>query len=430
MKNNKPEIRYSDPVNEIISAPPKKIIRRGTTIIFLVFAVLLFFSWLVRYPDVIPAPIEITTINPPFTLVSKISGKIKELYVVDGEKVYPGQLLAVMETAASIEEFNRLQGLTDTINLPRLLSPDSFPVFYELGELQSYYATFLKKLSDYNTYITNDFYGSRIIAISGEINSILQYIDRIKTKEDLVARNLEIEKKKYERDSLLYSGNVYSESDLELSRQAYIKTLLELQEVRIDHSARLIELAEKRQLLEDYRINRQAEKEKLISGLDESLQNLKAQMKIWQNTYLLISPVEGIAAFTTYWSKNQSVTVDQPVLSVVPEETGDFIGRINLKMHRSGKVKENQLVNIKLSGFPYLEYGMIRGVVSSKSLVSAGDAYIIEVTFPNGLTTLYGEKLDFTQNMQGTAEIITENLRLIEKIINPFKYLISRNKSF
>jgi len=334
-----------------------------------------------------------------------------------------------METAASLKEIDQLWAIVDTIRKPAVLSTKSLPYFYELGELQSYYATFLKRLSDYNTYISNDFYGTKIISITSEIEGIMEYIERIKVKEELVAQNLEIEKRKYVRDSLLHSGNVYSESDLEKSRQAFIKTKLELQEVRLDNSARLIELAEKRQLLEDYRIYRQAEKEKLFSALDEALQNLKAQMRIWQNNYLLISPVEGIAAFTTYWSVNQSVTINQPVLSVVPEETGDFVGRIKLKMQRSGKVKVNQAVNIKLSGFPYLEFGMIRGVVSSKSLVPTGDAYIIEVSLPDGLTTLYGKKLDFIQNMQGTAEIVTDDLRLIQKIINPFRYLISRNKS-
>jgi hypothetical protein len=97
-------------------------------------------------------------------------------------------------------------------------------------------------------------------------------------------------------------------------------------------------------------------------------------------------------------------------------------------MQRSGKVKPGQKVNIKLSGYPYLEYGMVRGVIKSKSLVPSGDAYIIEIDLPDGLTTLYGMKLDFTQNMQGTAEIITEDIRLLQKIINPFRYMISRNK--
>jgi len=85
-------------------------------------------------------------------------------------------------------------------------------------------------------------------------------------------------------------------------------------------------------------------------------------------------------------------------------------------------------VNIKLSGYPYLEFGMVKGVVKSKALVSASDAYLIEISFPDRLTTLYGEKLPFTQYMQGNAEIITEDLRLLEKIINPFRHLISKNK--
>ena len=97
-------------------------------------------------------------------------------------------------------------------------------------------------------------------------------------------------------------------------------------------------------------------------------------------------------------------------------------------MNRSGKVKPGQTVNIKLSGYPYLEYGMVKGVVKSKSLVPSGDSYIMEVSLPAGLTTLYGKELDFTQNMQGTAEIITDDLRLLQKILNPFRYMISRNK--
>jgi multidrug resistance efflux pump len=428
MKEKKPEILYSDPVKEIISNPPRMIIRRGTTVIFSVFALIILLSWLIKYPDVIPAPVEITTINPPVTLASKITGHINKLYVKNGENVSPGQLLAVMETAASIREIELLKTIIDTIQRPEILLSESFPGLYKLGEIQKYYASFMKVLSDYDTYMKNDFYGSKINSINDEIEGIQDYIERIRIKEQLVSENMVIEKRKFERDSILHSGKVYSESDLENSRQAFIRIRLELQEVRLDNSAKVIELAEKNQLLQDYRINRQEEKEKLVSALNETFLNLNAQMQIWENNYLLISSVEGIVAFTDYWSENQSVSINQPVISVVPENAGDFVGRINLKMQRSGKVKIDQVVNIKLSGFPFLEYGMVRGIVKSKSLVPAGDSYVIEVSFPQGLTTLYGRKLDFTQNMQGTAEIITEDLRLIQKIINPFRYLISKNK--
>lgn len=428
MQNQKPEILYSDSVKEIMGKPPRRILRWGTTIMLLVFVLFIFFAWLIRYPDTIPAPVEITTTNPPVTLISKITGHINSFFVKEREKVKAGQLVAVMETTASLHEIDLLKQTTDTIEKPELFSYRSLPLFSELGELQVFYGTFLKNLSDLNNYELNDFYGSKITSLSAEINSIQEFISRLTVKEKLYSENQRLETKKYNRDSSLFAGNVIPESDLERSHQSLLRVNIELQQARLDHSTKSIELAEKRQLLQDYRITRIQEKEKLVSVLRESFLNLKAQINLWEHTYLLVSPFEGIVSFTKFWSANQSVVKDEPVVSIVPLETGSFLGRIDLKMQRSGKVKTGQAVNIKLSGYPYLDYGMVRGVVKSKSLVPSGDVYIIEIELPQGLSTLYGKKLDFTQNMQGTAEIITENVRLLQKIVNPFRYMVSKNR--
>ena len=109
MKNQKPEILYSDPVREIMGKPPRRILRWGTTIMLLVFVLFILFAWLIKYPDTIPAPVEITTENPPVTLVTKITGHINSFYVKEREKVTAGQLVAVMETTASIKEIELLE---------------------------------------------------------------------------------------------------------------------------------------------------------------------------------------------------------------------------------------------------------------------------------------------------------------------------------
>ncbi len=428
MKNQKPEIIYSDTVKEIMGNPPRRILRWGTTIMLLIFVLFILFAWLIRYPDTIPAPVEITTTNPPITLVTKITGHINSFFVKEREKVSAGQLIAVMETTASMNEIELLKHTIDTIKNPELLSYQLLPLFPGLGELQGFYGTFLKNLSDLNNYVVNDFYGGKIVALNDEIDGIQEFIRRLSVKEKLYSENQKLETKKYNRDSSLFAGKVIPEIDLERSHQALLRVNIELQQARLDHSAKSIELAEKRQLLQDYRITRKDEREKLVSGLRESFLNLKAQINLWENTYLLISPIAGIVSFTKFWSANQSVVKDEPVVSIVPMEPGNFLGRINLKMQRSGKVKTGLLVNIKLSGYPYLEYGTVRGKVKSKSLVPSGDAYVIEIELPDGLTTLYGIKLEFTQNMQGTAEIITENIRLLQKIVNPFRYMVLKNK--
>jgi len=428
MKNRKQEIIYSDPVKDIISNPPGRVTRWGTTIIFLVFVLLIVMSWLIRYPDLIPAQVEITTVNPPVTLISKVKGRINKLYVSDGQIVSSGQLLAVMETAASAKEVEILDSIINTIGRPENISISLLPPLTRLGELQNHYASFIKTLSDYNTYIENDFFGNKIRSIEDEIRAIQEYIDRIKVKEKLFSENRDLEKKKFARDSSLYSTSVLTESEIENSKQALIRINLELQQIRLDQTAKTIELAEKRQYLQDYNIQRQTEKEKLSALVNESFMNLRAQIRIWNITFILLSPVDGTVTFTKYWSENQSVTEGEAVLYVVPENAGELIGRTSLRMQRSGKVQTGNVVNIKLSSFPYLEYGMVRGLVKSKPLVSSEDEYMIEISLPDGLTTLYGNKLEFTQNMQGTAEIITEDIRLLQRIINPFRHLISKNK--
>jgi len=428
MKEKKSDIIYSDPVREIMGHPPRKIIRWGSSVLFSVFVLFILISWFIRYPDTVPATVEITTRNPPVTMVSKITGRIIELYVTNKEKVTPGRLLVVMETSASIGEIETLNNIIDTLNSPGNVDPESMPVLSGLAEVQEFYGTFIKNLNDYHNVIRNDFYGNKMNSTQQEINALQEYIKRLDYKEKLYVENQKLETNQFKRDSVLFVGKLTSESELEKSRQRLIGNKIELQQVRLDQSAKEIEIAQKKQQLQDYRIQRDQENEKYFTVMNESLMNLKAQLKLWEHKYLLKSPVGGTVSFTKFWSVNQTVSVDEPVLYIVPDEPGEYVGRINLKMQRSGKVKTGKVVNLKLSGYPYLEYGMVKGVVRAMALVPTGDSYIIEVDLPDGLTTFYGNNLPFQQYMQGTAEIITEDLRLLQRIVNPFRYLITKNQ--
>jgi hypothetical protein len=88
------------------------------------------------------------------------------------------------------------------------------------------------------------------------------------------------------------------------------------------------------------------------------------------------------------------------------------------------KVKSGQQVYIRPDNYPYQEFGMLAGTVQSISLVPRNDSYAIEVQLPRGLRTNFDRPLDFRQEMQGSAEIITEELRLLERIFYQIRRIL------
>jgi HlyD family secretion protein len=103
-------------------------------------------------------------------------------------------------------------------------------------------------------------------------------------------------------------------------------------------------------------------------------------------------------------------------------------GKIYLPLTGAGKVKVGQKVNIKLDNYPYMEFGMIQVKVGSISmiptLINENRVYIVGVEFPDRLKTNYGYDLIFTEEMQGVAEVITEDLSLLQRIFFPFKHVL------
>jgi response regulator RpfG family c-di-GMP phosphodiesterase len=54
------------------------------------------------------------------------------------------------------------------------------------------------------------------------------------------------------------------------------------------------------------------------------------------------------------------------------------------------------------------------------------DIALLDVSLPNGINTSYDKKIEFQQEMIGNADIITEDLRLIERLFHQFKDIFSR----
>jgi hypothetical protein len=73
-------------------------------------------------------------------------------------------------------------------------------------------------------------------------------------------------------------------------------------------------------------------------------------------------------------------------------------------------------VIIKLDSYPFYEFGSLTGTVRSKSLVPKDNAYLIQVDLPATLVTNHNRVITFEQQLQGTAEIITNDKSFLRRI--------------
>ena len=165
----------------------------------------------------------------------------------------------------------------------------------------------------------------------------------------------------------------------------------------------------------DLRLEQMEKEEVLQQNLRTSVEQVTNAINSWKLSYCLYAPIAGKVSFTTYWNENQYIPSGDTVCTIVPESRSRLMGKAQLPVERSGKVKVGQRVIIRFSNYPDEEFGTVEGRVASVSLVPAENNYMVEIDSPNGLQTNYGYTLPVLQEMPATAEIVTDDLRLIER---------------
>jgi multidrug resistance efflux pump len=425
-ENNNLELR-SDEVQEILGTPPQWIVRWGITVIFIVIIVLLAGSYFYRYPDIIPSRVTVIPENPPVSIVSKINGKIDTLFVVDKQIVGPGELLGIIENPANFTDVYNLIRELDSIkgyfDLPDKISEIRCNEGYSLGEFQTYFSSFVGRIKEYNTFLGFNPVGQRIQTLRKQVNDYRNYYQKMLEQADVLKEDYELKEKQYLRDSMLHVRNVISDMDYENSKASLLKQKYSYRNSLTDMVNINITINNLNQQIQELEVTNAETGKKLQSSLKEHYDNLVNQLKTWEQIYVLKSPIAGKITFNNIWAKNQYVPAGSVVFSVVPVDSQKVIGKALVPVSGAGKVEVGQRVNIKLDNFPYMEYGFLEGRITTLSSVTVnvnGESfYTAEVSLPPGLITNYRKVLPSGQEMLGTAEIITRDRRLIERIVAP-----------
>ena len=370
---------------------------------------------------------------------SRSSGRLAKFFPnSDGRLVQKDAPLAVIEDSVPVEDILHLREVLESRNFdaisdrsgehPRPLADETVASLLalqdkKLGRLQPSYSAFVSKYAEWRLFNQAAFPIQKVERIQSQIVNYDSLRQHLLDQKALVEEELRSLGAEYDKQARLVQEKVLSPTELLSAETAYREMKIALQEVNVDITTNDIQIEECRKSIMDIRHASETQWQELDLGLQESLRKLQSDLADWEQKYLLKAPIQGYLSLFKFWSENQVVNAGDEVMTIVPP-VEHREGRIYLDEMNSGRVKVGQRVNIRCDSYEVSEFGLIRGVVESISPVARERTYLVNVALPDGLQTNYGIRLRGNPEMHGRADIITEDLRLIDRVFYRFRYAV------
>jgi multidrug resistance efflux pump len=417
---------YSEEVMEILSHPPKSIFLWGNTILIFFFIVLTIFSWVIKYPEFIPAPILVTSQNPPEKILSRTNTKIEKIFIKNGQEVQKNQVLMVLQSSANYEDVLRLKKIVDSISSHQASSfPLSETVSYKLGDLQSDYNAFAKAYQDEKLFSRLKPFAPEDLATGQSISENKSRIAILQQQLNLENAKFDLTKKNYDRSQQLFAQGVIAKMELENEKIKYLQAQQNVKNIVLSISQLEESVNNLHKTKSGVAINAEKDKINYSSQTTQLFEQLRKSLKQWEQSYLLISSTNGSVSFQQFFGENQFVKSGDAILSILPKDKGAVVGRMSVSAINSGKIAKGEKVLIKLDNYRFQEYGIVAGKVENISLTPDDKGnYFVDVILPKGLKTSYNKTLPFDKELKGNAEIITLDLRLIERLFYQIRQLL------
>ena len=419
----------SEQIREILAKQPGFVLKWGISVIFIAVFLMLLATWIIKYPDIIHAEVILTTENPPQKEYAKVTGKIDTIFVSDSDNVHNQQPLAILENTANYKDVFFLKSILDTIQIQKqsfYFPIDELPILF-LGDIDAAFSTFE---TNYIHYVLNKElkpFTNEALANKTTTSELNRQLRNLQGQKALHKQELEFKQKDVSRSKTLFEKGVVSEQDYETKQLEYLQAERIYKNMASSISQLREAISNSKNNSKETEISSIREEKTLLKKVIQSFNQLQKSVKDWELKYVLSSKMDGQVLFLNYWSVNQTVNQDDLVFTIIPKVNSSFIAKLKTPAQNLGKVRIGQNVNIKLHNYPDYEFGVLKGTVTHISEISNKEGvYTIDVSLPKTLITSYNKEIEFKQEMQGVAEIITEDLRLIERVFYQFKEIFKQ----
>ena len=421
----------SDEVQEIISAVPTWMIRWGITLIFGLIVMLLVLSWFIKYPDIIFGNATLTTLEPPVKLVVRSSGKLTNILLEDGSTVEKNQVIAEMENPVTQNGIEFLKSYVLEIRSYLKSSKNELPLITEnhvFGAMQTNFNELQKNLKNYDEQIKNTYNTSRISNLKKKKQQY-QILIAISIKQlALIKQELINAEDKYLANTNLYKKGVISKMDFYNEETAFRQKQMDVENAKRTTTDQQITLLNLAQELSDLEFQYYENERILANNIQANLLEIENGIENWQQNFSFIAPVSGKLVWLEKIHQNQFIEVGKSLFAITTNNE-KFIALATIPATGFGKIQTGQKARIKLNNYPTYEFGHLEGIVSKLTEIPNENTYQVEITLKNGMTSSYNKLLAFTPEMTGTAEIVTDDLRVIQRIFNQFNKLFDRNSN-
>ncbi|WP_179376773.1 HlyD family secretion protein [Winogradskyella wichelsiae] len=414
----------SEHVQEILTKVPNWMIRFGNTLILGLIGMLLFISWFVKYPDLITTEAQITTKIPPQKKYAQTTGKLDTVFIQDNQSLKEGQIIAVLENSANFKHITLLKSIIDTIkpNNKNFNFPlDELPVLF-LGDVDSEYALFENSYIQYQLNRELQPYSNEQNSNRFTKSQLYSRLNTLEAQKQLNQSELEFQQRELKRHQQLFNKGVIAKQTIESKEIAYLQAQRNFANMDASISQIREAISNASTTSINTKIKQTKEEISLLKNVLQAFSQLKRALINWEMRNAVISDIDGKVAFAKFWSKNQTVKQGQLLFTIIPEENSAYIARLKTPAQNFGKIKTGQTVNIKLENYPDAEFGTLKGQIESIALLPDEDGfYLVTVILPSTLITSYKKEITFRHEMRGSAEIITEDLRLMERFFYQLK---------
>ncbi len=413
------EIR-SEEVQEILGTPPGWMVRWGTIVAMVTVVLLGWVGYWVKYPDVVDGAITITTSEPPQRLQPANSNFVSHILVSNEDTVEADQILLVFRSKAKFEDVLVLEDYllaVENMEDPTLMSIE-LPRDLLLGnELQDEFYDFIEKQEKLQLMLSPKYEKMSIRQLEQQrrkIRSSIEFDQRRKEKLaeqiDMVSVRLQSYQRRFEENALPYAT-------LRKAKEEVLTLEREMQSIESSIKSKEFEIESIRSQITGVREGKRERQLSASNELLDSFLKLKRSVEAWKEENLMVAPIDGVVYFPENIQEQKYVSANNTLVMVVPQNQSETIGKIKLKDGGSGKVERGQKVIVKLKSYPFQEFGALTGKVSWIGKVpTTENAIPVHVRFDQELRTTTGRLIEPSREMEGDAEIITEDKRFIERI--------------